>query len=236
LHLRSLGSNDAPRLRSKHPFDIPAVQHALEHGVRFTAPVTFFVGENGTGKSTLLEAIAARYPRIGTATPFLANLGATVSLEESPLAWNLALETDQNAATDGFFLRASTLDALTRTLQGKSARAPRYRARSHGEGLLTVLKQHFDTRGFYLLDEPETALSFSSTLALIALLHNLGQTGSQVVCATHSPLLLSLPGAQVLEFGAWGIRETAPEDLELLRDWRAFLDAPERWLRHLLEA
>jgi predicted ATPase len=105
----------------------------------------------------------------------------------------------------------------------------------HGEGLLNVLEQHFNTRGFYLLDEPETALSFQSTLALMALLHQLGSSGSQVIAATHSPILLSLPGAQILEFGDWGVRETSAENLELLRDWKSFLDTPETWLRHLLE-
>lgn len=207
----------------------------LERGIAFNAPVTFFVGENGTGKSTVLESIAARYPRVGSSTPFLATLGTEISFEESPLSWHLELDTAQNAATDGFFLRASTLDTLTRTLEGQTRIArTSYRNRSHGEGLLHVLQQHFDTRGFYLLDEPETALSFQTTLSVVALLHHLAGRGSQVICATHSPLLLALPGAQVLEFGAWGVRETKTEDLELLRDWRSFLDAPERWLRHLL--
>jgi predicted ATPase len=246
LHLRGLRYGNERWLEDAHPFNVPAVRHIQSHGLRFTAPVTFFVGENGAGKTTVLESIAVRYPRVGAATPFLARTGTELSLEDAPLGWNAELETSPNAAADGFFLRASTLDALTQTLEsetrgraGRNARGAAsenasYRARSHGEGLLNVLQRHFDERGFYLMDEPETALSFQSTLSVVALLHGLARTGSQVICATHSPLLLSLPGAQTVEFGEWGIRETNPEELELMRDWRSFLEHPENWLRHLL--
>jgi predicted ATPase len=132
-------------------------------------------------------------------------------------------------------LRASTLSDLVSDLERTRFRGSErgYSNRSHGERLLYLLEQHFDSRGFYLLDEPETALSFGSQLGLLALLHNLAERGAQVLCATHSPILLSLPSASILEFGAWGIRETNLEDLELLRDWRSFLDNPARWLRHL---
>jgi predicted ATPase len=239
LHLRGLRYESDNWRDGAHPFNVPAVNHIRKQGLRFDAPITFFVGENGSGKTTVLESIAVRYPRGGAFTPFLNTLGTTLNLEDAPLGWNAKLDTDPNAAADGFFLRASTLDTLLGSLEGetrsRSRRNASYRARSHGEGLLNVLQQHFDTRGFYLLDEPETALSFRSALSVVALLHHLAARGSQVLCATHSPILLSLPGAQILEFGDWGIRETNREDLELLRDWKSFLEHPEMWLRHLLE-
>lgn len=239
LHLHGLRFDPNNWRDDLHPYNVPAVRHILKHGLAFNAPITFFVGENGAGKTTVLESIAVRYPRLGTFTPYLNTLGTTLTLEDAPLGWNAQLETDRNAASDGFFLRASTLDTLLNSLSGETRPRPRrnasYRERSHGEGLLNVLQQHFDTRGFYLLDEPETALSLRSLLSVVALLHHLAARGSQVLCATHSPVLLSLPNAQILEFGDWGIRASSREDLELLRDWKSFLQNPDLWLRHLLE-
>ena len=237
LHLRTLRYNDS-RWGEHHAHRVPAVEHVREHGLRFMAPVAFFVGENGSGKTTVLESIAVRYPRVGASTPYLRRTGTELSMEDAPLGWNAELDTHGDATPEGFFLRASTLSGLLAELDAQvMTRGNRvaYRGRSHGEGLLNVLEQHFGTRGFYLLDEPETALSFRSTLALLALLHRLGAGGSQVIAATHSPILLALPGAQVFEFGEWGVREAEAGDLELLRDWRSFLERPEGWLRHLLE-
>ena len=97
----------------------------------------------------------------------------------------------------------------------------------------------FDTRfsrqGLYLMDEPESALSFTSCLKLLALLADIAERGSQVICATHSPLLASLPGAQIMEVGDHGIREVAWSDLELVDHWRRFLSRPDTYLRHLTD-
>ena len=87
---------------------------------------------------------------------------------------------------------------------------------SHGESFLEVLRARFDSPGFYCLDEPEAALSFSSTLALIGVLHDLAEGAGQVLCATHSPVLAALPGATILEVGDWGYRRTTWEELELV--------------------
>jgi predicted ATPase len=106
--------------------------------------------------------------------------------------------------------------------------------RRHGKD--SILR-HFERRlQNATTDEPEAALSFQSCLGLIALLHQMANEGSQVILATHSPLLVSLPGATLLEVGDWGIRRVdAAEDLELVRNWRNFLEAPPRYLRYLLE-
>ena len=98
---------------------------------------------------------------------------------------------------------------------------------SHGESFLAVLRTRFDSRGFYCLDEPEAALSFSSTLGLIAALHDVVEQGGQVLCATHSPVLAAMPGATLLEVGDWGLRETTWEELELVQHWRRYLDEPQ---------
>ena len=106
-------------------------------------------------------------------------------------------------------------------------------ARSHGEAFLEVLTSRAGSDGVYLLDEPDAALSFGGTLALVAVLLDLVATGAQVVVATHSPVLAALPGATLREVGSWGIRPARWEDLELTASWRQFLAEPESFLRHL---
>ena len=112
---------------------------------------------------------------------------------------------------------------------------------SHGESFLALLESRFDDPGFYCLDEPEAALSFSSTLSLIAVLRRIADEGGQVLCATHSPVLAALPGARILEVGALGqaqgpgLRQVEWQDLELVQHWRSFLAAPDRYIRHLLD-
>ncbi len=112
---------------------------------------------------------------------------------------------------------------------------PVFHEMSHGESFLELLATRFDSPGFYCLDEPEAALSFSSTLGLIATLHGVASTGGQVLCATHSPVLAAMPGATILEVGDWGLRETTWEELELVQHWRRYLEAPQRYLRHVLD-
>ncbi len=240
LHLQSLGLNDSRWRDDLHPFRVPAVQHVKKHGLMFKTPITFFVGENGSGKTTILEAMAARYPRIGSVSPFNHRTGTQLSLEDVPLAWNADLACSSHATTEGFFLRASTLGSLISDLDCEAKPAPRASERpllrrSHGEGLLGLLNTHFEAKGMYFLDEPETALSFHATLGVVGLLAGLAQNGSQVIAATHSPILLSVPGATIFEFGDFGVREVLHHDLELMRDWQSFMDRPEVWLRHLLD-
>jgi predicted ATPase len=106
--------------------------------------------------------------------------------------------------------------------------------RSHGESFLAVLRHRFSDPGVYFLDEPEAALSFQSSLALLVILDALAREGSQAIVATHSPLIAALPGATTIELGDWGMRRTAWADLDLVQSWQGFLGAPDRWLRHLV--
>jgi predicted ATPase len=105
---------------------------------------------------------------------------------------------------------------------------------SHGESFLQLAVDRFRGHGLWVLDEPESALSFTGCLTLLAVLKDLLATGnSQVIMSTHSPVLAALPGAQILEVGSWGLRSQAWEDLDLITNWRSFLDSPERYLRHI---
>ncbi|MFG1923286.1 AAA family ATPase [Cryptosporangium sp. NPDC048952] len=158
--------------------------------------------------------------------------------DESNLHRYLKAKTHPRAATGGFFLRAEAMHSYLRAIDSTAAdrRAwghEKVSERSHGESFLAVLRHRFVDQGVYFLDEPESALSFHSSLTLLALLDTMRAEGSQIILATRSPLLASLPGATIFELGDWGIRQTPWEDLELVESWRDYLRAPERWLRLL---
>ena len=106
-------------------------------------------------------------------------------------------------------------------------------ARSHGEAFIALMRDRFSEKGLYLFDEPESALSFTSSLSLIAVLARIPTEGSQAIVATHSPLIAATPGATVLELGEWGMRTVPYEKLELVRSWRDFLASPERYVKYL---
>jgi len=187
--------------------------------------------------------MAAIYPRRGFESPFIDKTGPSGSSEDSPLLYHLRARTHRQASPAGFFLRAEMMHDY---LAGVDAAGGRSRAtawgdeplqaRSHGESFLTVLGQRFTDVGVYFMDEPEAALSFSSCLGLVALLAKMADEGSQVIVATHSPLLMSLPGATLLEIGNWGLRLLPSyDDADLVRSWRTFLQEPDLFLRHLLD-
>ena len=216
------------------PASIPAVRQLLRDGLELHRGVTLLVGENGSGKSTLVEAVAMAFglaPEGGTR-----NWQEGTRATESPLNRWISLERSPGAPRWGFFLRAETMHGyFTRRESFSTDGDAQLHAMSHGEAFLELLRTRFDSPGFYCLDEPEAALSFSSQLALVGTLHGLAASGAQVLCATHSPLLAALPGARILEVGAWGIREAVWEELELVAHWRQCLDEPMRYLRHVVD-
>lgn len=217
---------------SAWPATIPAVGQILDGGWELAPGVTFLVGENGSGKSTIVEALAMAFglsPEGGTR-----NVQVSTRASESPLHRWITLERAPGSSRWGFFLRAETMHGFYTHMEENEYSAEHLHEMSHGESFLQVLRTRFDSPGLYCLDEPEAALSFSAQLALIGTLHDLAVGGAQVVCATHSPLLAALPGATVLEVGGWGMRETAYDDLELVAHWRRYLEEPMRYLRHVL--
>jgi predicted ATPase len=222
------------------PYSIPAIAQLIhEKGLQVPAGVTFLVGENGSGKSTLVEALASIYPRTGFENPFANVLGPRVSNEDSPLRFHLRAKTHKQASPAGFFLRAESMHQFLSDIdesgtQGRAYGREKMQQRSHGESFLAVLRHRFADVGVYFLDEPEAALSFHSCLGLLSLLDTMRTEGSQVIVATHSPLLVALPGATLLELGEHGIRRAESfDDLALIGHWRNFLKSPERYLRHL---
>jgi predicted ATPase len=221
---------------SAWPFTLAPVRQLVCEGLDLGPGVTFLVGENGSGKSTVVEGVAMAYglnPEGGSAS---ASHRSRAS--ESELSQALRVVRTAGAPRWSYFLRAETMHGLFTYLEQNDGKTPdsRFHEMSHGESFLELLRTRFDAVGFYVLDEPESALSFSSCLGLVGLFHELAQAGAQVLCATHSPLLASLPGATVLQLDADGYRPVRWESLELVAHWRAYLDEPLRYLRHVIDA
>ena len=196
---------------------LPAVR-ALgdrEHPLLFPAGVTFLVGENGTGKSTLLEAVAVAcgFNAEGGTRNFDFSTRAT----HSPLHEYLTVGRTAYPR-DGFFLRAESVSL---------------HKQSHGESFLALVEHRFGGDGLYLLDEPEAALSPTRMMSLLVLMRNLVKKHSQFIIATHSPILMAYPGACIYQLSQDGIDRVAYRDTEHYQLTRRFLEAPERMIELL---
>jgi predicted ATPase len=217
------------------PWSIPAVDDLVGEGVWLSGPVTFLVGENGSGKSTIVEAVAEAWGvdvRGGQSGRKYSS-----ELAKSTLGESIRLERGADGSAmvktkaKGFFLRSETaLDVFQRLGYGEG-----YTAVSHGESYLQAFNDWFSAKGLYLLDEPEAALSFTACLSLMAAMDRVVKQGGQVICATHSPLLASMPGADILELTEDGLHRTEWGELELVQHWKRYLEDPARYLRHVLD-
>ncbi|MCA8902291.1 MAG: AAA family ATPase [Hyphomonas sp.] len=226
-----------------YPFNLPAVRswETLE----LHDKVTFLVGENGSGKSTLIEAIAiaAGFNAEGGSRNF--RFGTAHS--HSDLHEHLRLVRATRRPRDGFFLRAESyfnvatyIDDLDKEGGGPSLvgsyGGKSLHNRSHGESFMALLTERFGGRGFYVLDEPEAALSPQRQTAFLKRLHELVKDDSQFVIATHSPMILAYPDAWIYEMGPDGPQRVNWEALEHVRLTRDFLMYPEAYLYEIMEA
>ncbi|AIY00144.1 ATPase AAA [Arthrobacter sp. PAMC 25486] len=216
------------------PATLAPVQQVLREGLDL-GRATIFVGENGSGKSTLVEGIAMAYgvnPE-GGSTGAMHHSRPT----ESNLHSGLRVRRNPGASKYGYFLRSETMHGFFTYLEDNpSTGRPdiRFHEMSHGESFLQLITDRFRGGGLWILDEPESALSFSGCLSLLSVLTQLLDEGdSQVILSTHAPMLASLPGANIYEVGRWGLRPNVWEDLELVQNWRSFMDAPQRFLKYL---
>jgi len=218
---------------SRWPATVPAVEQILCEGLELSPGVTVLVGENGSGKSTVVEMLAEAYglnPQGGSA---MARLFRTRDSEPG-LGAHLIVERGPIRPRWSYFLRADTVHTLYGYLEDNPGRRQEpFHELSHGEGFLEILRTRVNQPGFYLMDEPDAPLSFTACLGLVALLHDLAQAGSQAVVATHSPMVAAVPGASILELGVWGIRPAQWEELHLVSAWRQFMTEPASYFQHL---
>lgn len=224
-----------------YPFNLPLFRGG-EFELELTTSITIIVGENGTGKSTLLEAIAglAGYDEAGGGKGYRPT-DHTTALAASGTKLGEAFRAQWlPKVTQGWFFRAETFFTVARYLddaarEGGGA-APDYLSWSHGEGFLQFFEQRLARQGLYILDEPESALSPARQIELLKILVALDRSGfSQVIMATHSPLLMACPNARLLKISRHGLDETDYRETEHFRMMRDFCTSPEAFLEEVLQ-
>jgi len=266
IHLRSITLREGETRPTEFPFSLPVI--AAWQPLEIRSPVTILVGENGSGKSTVVEAlaVAAEMITVGSGSAHRdPTLGHVKELGKwFKLVWN-------KRTRKGFFLRAEDffgyikqqnqtrqqmkqeLDRVDEEYRGRSkqaqglARMPftselnameqRYGdgldTKSHGESFLALFQARFVPSGLYLLDEPEAPLSPLRQLALLSAIKEMVDQEAQFIIATHSPILMAYPGAEILSFDEFPLQPVSYETLEHVNLMRDFLNHPEAYLRHL---
>lgn len=225
--------------------DLPVVSNL--NSLALSSNVTFFVGENGSGKSTLLEAIAVNsgFNAEGGTRNFCFSSRET----HSNLYKYLTIVKSVNRPNDGFFLRAESFyNVATEIEELDSENSMRSLAHvidsyggtslhkmSHGESFITLMTNRFSGNGLYILDEPEAALSPLKQMAMLTIINELAKKKSQFIIATHSPILMAYPGADIFVIDDHGIMKTPYKRTDNYMITRRFLENPEKMLDYLFK-
>ncbi|MDQ0088581.1 putative ATPase [Paenibacillus anaericanus] len=217
----------------QYPFNIPTINSLNK--LEFRNNVTFFVGENGSGKSTILEGIAHQcgFNTAGGGRNNFYEINAAGSSlgEYLRLSWLPKISNGFFMRSESFYQFASHIDSIGahEHYGGRSLHE-----QSHGESFLNLFVNRFNRKGLYLLDEPEAALSPARQLSLLRIIHDLADT-SQFIIATHSPIILGYPGGQILSFDNGGIAEIAYEDTDHYQITKSFLENRNGMLKELFK-
>jgi len=224
LYIQYIVLKDDMKMDAKvYPFNIPLIKNFKK--IQFNKPVTFIIGENGTGKSTFLEAVAVSYgfnPEGGSK-----NFNFNTKETHSNFYKYLRIGKSYKRASDGYFLRAesfynvaSNIDELDK-LDKETSSLPRLvnsyggkslHNQSHGESFLSLLENRLCGNGLYMFDEPEAALSPMKLLNLLTMMDNLVNNNSQFIICTHSPILMAYPKAEIYEINDGELKLAAYED------------------------
>lgn len=234
MHLRSVTFR--PRgfpNKEYYPFNLSIFQQA--EGIRFNTPVSIFVGENGTGKSTLLEALSQK------CGIHIWRNNERIRFEKNPYErkfWEYISIEWVNGPVPGSFFGSSVFKDFAQFLDEWAAADPgqlKYFGgkslitQSHGQSIMSFFKARYRIKGLYLMDEPETALSPKSQLGLLEVLTKMGEKGhAQFIIATHSPIILACPGATIYSFDHIPIRAVRYEETEHFKLYKQFMDHREK--------
>ncbi len=221
-----------------YPFNLSIIQKT--ESITFSSPVTFFVGENGTGKSTLLKAICRKCDiYIWEDTERARYLPSSY---EEELHNYIDIEW-LNGSVPGSFFGSQIFHDFARFLDGWARATPAVLdyfggnsllSQSHGESFISFFSSRYKIKGLYFVDEPETALSPKSQLELLKIIKKMGEAGhAQFIIATHSPILLACPGAVIYSFDKIPVRPISYEDTEYFKVYRDFLNNRDKYIEDL---
>lgn len=221
--------------------NLPVVRQLMtDDGIEFTTPVTVFVGENGIGKSTVIEALAVKCgfnPEGGSR-----NFDYHSDDTHSSLSEALTVVKTFRNPRDGFFLRAESIygiqSYIDRISEGDVSFYSQYggkslHLRSHGEAFLSLAQNRFRGKGLYILDEPESALSPSRLLSFMTRMKQLVDNDSQIIISTHSPMLMAFPGARILQLDMDGVKEMPYQETDHYMLTKYFLNNTDQMLKEL---
>ena len=227
--------------RDAYPFCLPFLRDEFE--LSFDAPITIIVGENGTGKSTLLEGIAvlAGYDEAGGGKGYMP-VDHSKAIEQMGGQLSKALRASWlPKITNGWFFRAESFFSVARYLdeaaqEPLSGPPPDYLSHSHGEGFLRFFEERCRRQGIFIFDEPESALSPARQMEFLKLMRRMEQsTICQIVMATHSPMLMAYPNARLLRLSKYGLEPVTVEQTDHYKVMREFCEDPAGFVEAVIE-